>query len=210
MIEYLQKHGDKVTGLLIEHLQIVFFSVAFSFVLAMALTAVIRRFKFLYPFVINFFNICFSIPSLVLFTFLVPIAGLGVKSAVIATVLYNLCVLTRNVLTGFDSVDRAVTEAARGMGMTGAQTFFSVEFPLALPIIITGVKLAFIMSVSLVVLAAAIGTGGMGTLLFDGLRTKNWDKIFIGMIVVTAMVFIFNLIFSIFEKLAAKRAAGEL
>ncbi|MDR2088972.1 MAG: ABC transporter permease [Clostridiales Family XIII bacterium] len=208
MIDYLQKHGDKVAALLTEHLQIVFFSVALAFALAMSLVILIYRFKFLYPIVINFFNICFSVPSLVLFTFLVPISGLGIKSAVIATVVYNLCVLTKNILAGFDSVDRAIVEAARGMGMTRKQTFLAVEFPLALPIIITGVKLAFIMSVSLVVLAATIGAGGMGALLFDGMRTKNWNKVIIGVIAVTVMVFIFNFIFSIFEKIAQKRAAG--
>ncbi|MDR0852085.1 MAG: ABC transporter permease [Clostridiales Family XIII bacterium] len=209
MIDYLTKHYDKVLGLLLEHLEIVLFSVALSFVIAMLLVALIHRLKFLYPIVINFFNMCFSIPSLVLFTFLVPFSGLGTKSAIIATVIYNLCVLTRNILSGFDSVDHAVIEAAYGIGLTRWQTFLSVELPLALPIIITGIKLAFIMSVSLVVLATAIGAGGMGALLFDGMRTQNWNKVLIGMIVVTVMVFLFNMIFSLIEKWALRRATGQ-
>src|ERR671910_2146634 len=128
-------------------------------------------------------NIAQTIPSLALFGLLIPvplIGGVGARSAVVALVLYALLPILRNTYTGLLQVDRAVLEAATGMGMTAGQRLRMVELPLALPVILAGVRVATVVSVGTATIAAAIGAGGLGTYVFRGLATVDTRLILAG------------------------------
>jgi osmoprotectant transport system permease protein len=126
--------------------------------------------------VLGIANVIQTIPSLALFGFLLPAPWIGARAeriAVLALVLYALLPVIRNTYVGIRGVDRAVVEAGRGMGMTGRQLLFQVELPLALSVIIAGVRVATVISVGLATIAAAIGAGGLGEFIFRGLAMVN-------------------------------------
>jgi osmoprotectant transport system permease protein len=130
-------------------------------------------------------NLAQTIPSLALFGFLIPvpfIGGIGVRTAIVALVLYSLLPILRNTVTGIQQVDAAVLEAATGMGMTSGQRLRLVELPLALPVILAGVRVAVVVSVGTATIAAAIGAGGLGTYVFRGLATVDTWLILAGAI----------------------------
>jgi osmoprotectant transport system substrate-binding protein/osmoprotectant transport system permease protein len=132
-----------------------------------------------------FASLAQTIPSLALFGFLIPvpfIGGIGVRTAIVALVLYALLPILRNTVTGIQQVDPAVREAATGMGMTPGQRLRLVELPLALPVILAGVRVATVVSVGTATIAAAIGAGGLGTYVFRGLATVDTRLILAGAI----------------------------
>ena len=133
--------------------------------------------------ILGFANIVQTIPSLALFGFLVPmpfIGGIGARTAIVALVLYGLLPLIRNTYTGITSVDPAVREAARGMGMTDAQVLWLVELRLAAPVILAGVRIAVVLGVGIGTIAAAIGGGGLGEFIFRGVSMVNSAVILTG------------------------------
>jgi osmoprotectant transport system permease protein len=130
-------------------------------------------------------NIIQTIPSLALFGFLLPVPWLGDRAdrlAILALTLYALLPVIRNTYTGIRGVDPAVIEAGRGMGMTPRQLLFQVELPLALSVILSGVRVAVVVSVGLATIAAAIGAGGLGEFIFRGLAMVNNQLILAGAI----------------------------
>ena len=134
-----------------------------------------------------------TIPSLALFGFLIPIpfiGGIGVRTAVVALVLYALLPILRNTCTGIQQVDPAVSEAATAMGMTSFQRLRLVELPLALPVILAGVRVATVLSVGTATIAAAIGAGGLGTYVFRGLATVDTRLILAGAIPAAALALV--------------------
>jgi osmoprotectant transport system permease protein len=124
-----------------------------------------------------------TIPSLALFGFLIPlplIGGIGARTAIVALVLYGLLPLIRNTYTGITSVDPAVREAARGMGMTDTQVLWIVELRLAAPVILAGIRIAVVLGVGIGTIAAAIGGGGLGEFIFRGVAMVNSTVILAG------------------------------
>ena len=124
----------------------------------------------------------YGIPSLALFGFLVPITGASVLTAEIALVSYTLLVLVQNLLAGIEGVSPAVRDAADGMGYTASRRFISIEFPLALPQFITGLRIATVTTVGLVTVAALVGHGGLGDFINDGLKRNFSTPIMVGVI----------------------------
>lgn len=125
-------------------------------------------------------SVVYSIPSLALFAVLIPVTGLGTKTAVIALTAYNQYLLLRSFTTGLREIDPAVVEAARGIGMTEGQVLTRVQIPLAKRALFAGIRLAVVSTIGIGTIAASINAGGLGTLLFDGLRTMNTAKILWG------------------------------
>jgi osmoprotectant transport system permease protein len=125
-----------------------------------------------------------TIPSLALFGFLlaVPLIGLGARNAVVALVFYSLLPIIRNTFTGIEGVDPAITEAARGMGMTDWQLLRIVELPLAAPVMLAGIRVAAVIGVGIATIAAAIGAGGLGVFIFRGLAMVDNGVIMAGAI----------------------------
>lgn len=180
----LQNH-IQVIELTFEHLWLVGVSTLLAVLVGVPLGIVIaHRTTFSKP-VLGIANIIQTIPSLALFGFLLPVPWLGARSdrlAILALALYALLPIVRNTYTGIRGVDPAVLEAARGMGLTDSQLLFHVELPLAASVILSGVRVAIVISVGLATIAAAIGAGGLGEFIFRGLAMVDNRVILAGAI----------------------------
>jgi len=180
----LQNHSE-VLELTLEHLWMVVASTLLAVVIGIPLGILITRKPGWDKPVLGGANIIQTIPSLALFGFLLPVPWIGARSerlAILALTLYALLPLIRNTYAGINGVDRAVVEAGRGMGMTDRQLLWQVELPLALGVIIAGVRVATVISVGLATIAAAIGAGGLGEYIFRGLAMVNNQLILVGAI----------------------------
>ncbi|MBZ5597889.1 MAG: ABC transporter permease [Acidobacteriia bacterium] len=180
----LQNHAE-VAELTLEHLWLVGVSTLLAVLVGIPLGILITRWPALNKPILGSANIIQTIPSLALFGFLLPAPWIGERAdrlAILALTLYALLPLIRNTYTGIKGVDPAVVEAGRGMGMTDRQLLFQVELPLALGVIIAGVRVAAVISVGLATIAAAIGAGGLGEYIFRGLAMVNNQVILAGAI----------------------------
>ena len=179
-----QNHGQ-VLELTLEHLWLVGISTLLAVLIGIPLGILIAHWPLLNKPVLTVANIIQTIPSLALFGFLLPVPWLGDRAerlAILALTLYALLPLIRNTYTGIRGVDPAVVEAGRGMGLTDLQLLLKVELPLALSVILSGVRVAVVISVGLATIAAAIGAGGLGELIFRGLAMVNNQLILAGAI----------------------------
>jgi osmoprotectant transport system permease protein len=180
----VQNHTE-VLELTLEHLWLVGASTALAVLIGIPLGVAITRWPALNKPVLGSANVIQTIPSLALFGFLLPAPWIGARAdrlAILALTLYALLPLIRNTYTGIKGVDPAVVEAGRGMGMTGRQLLWQVELPLALAVIVAGVRVATVLSVGLATIAAAIGAGGLGEYIFRGLAMVNNQLILAGAI----------------------------
>jgi osmoprotectant transport system permease protein len=180
----LQNH-EQVLGLTIEHLWLVGISTLIAVLFGVPLGIVIAHWPRLNKPVLASANIIQTIPSLALFGFLLPVPWLGARAdrlAILALTLYALLPIIRNTYVGIRGVDPAVVEAARGMGLTDSQLLFQVQLPLALSVILSGIRVAVVISVGLATIAAAIGAGGLGELIFRGLAMVDDQVILAGAI----------------------------
>jgi osmoprotectant transport system permease protein len=180
----LQNHAE-VLELTIEHLWLVGVSTILAVLIGIPLGILITRWPALNKPILGSANIIQTIPSLALFGFLLPAPWIGARAdrlAILALTLYALLPLIRNTYVGIKGVDRAVVEAGRGMGMTNQQLLWQVELPLALGVIIAGVRVATVISVGLATIAAAIGAGGLGEYIFRGLAMVDNQVILAGAI----------------------------
>lgn len=209
MISYLIKYYMQMSILLLEHLHIVFLSIVISLLIAIPVGLLLARSKCLSTAVLSFFGFVYSIPSLALFSFLIPVFGLGKITAIVVLVIYNQYILVRNTLAGFASIDPAIIEAAKGMGLNGSQLFFKIQLPLAMPIIVGGIRIATVSTIGIATIAAVIHAGGLGVLLFDGLRMNYLPKILWGTILSSMLAYSANRFLLSFETKAILKARGE-
>ncbi len=185
----LQNHAE-VVELIGEHLWLVGISTVIAVLVGIPLGIVITRWPWLNKPILGGANIIQTIPSLALFGFLLPAPWIGARAdrlAILALTLYALLPLIRNTYAGIKGVDPAVVEAGRGMGLTDAQLLFQVELPLALGVIMAGIRVAAVVSVGLATIAAAIGAGGLGEYIFRGLAMVNNAVILAGAIPAAAI-----------------------
>lgn len=176
---------EEIGRLLAEHVQLVLMAMVIAVGIALPLGVFAARSRRLRPWALGFANIVQTIPSLAVLGFLIPVAyigGVGKRSAVVALVLYALLPILRNTVTGILSVDPAVREAATALGMTQRQLLWQVELPLAAPTILAGIHIAAVASIGTATIAAAIGAGGLGVLIFRGISTVNTTLILAGAI----------------------------
>jgi osmoprotectant transport system permease protein len=181
---FVENHTE-VLELTLEHLWMVGWAIFFAVLIGIPLGILITRWPVLNKPVLGSANIIQTIPSLALFGFLLPAPWIGARAdrlAILALTLYALLPLIRNTYVGIKGVDRSVVEAGRGMGMTDSQLLWQVELPLALGVIIAGVRVATVISVGLATIAAAIGAGGLGEYIFRGLAMVNNQVILAGAI----------------------------
>jgi len=190
MFEYFIRYHQKFLSAFIEHAEIVIITLLISLVFASILSLVLLKFKKVSNIILQLLGAIYSIPSLAFFALLIPVTGLGRTSAIIVLVVYNQFLLVRNILTGIYEVDGNIVEAAIGMGMNYWQVLLKVQLPLALPLIMAGIRLAVISTIGIATIAASINAGGLGTVLFDGLRTMNNYKIIWGTILCTIIAFV--------------------
>jgi osmoprotectant transport system permease protein len=198
----LQNHAE-VLELTLEHLWLVGISMLLAVLVGIPLGILITRWPRLNRPVLGGANIIQTIPSLALFGFLLPAPWIGARAdrlAILALALYALLPLIRNTYVGIRGVDPAVVEAGRGMGLTDRQLLFQVELPLALGVIIAGVRVATVISVGLATIAAAIGAGGLGEYIFRGLAMVNNQVILAGAIPAAAMALLADVSLGWLEK----------
>ena len=146
----------------------------------MALSLVALRWRRAYGPITWFTGILYTIPSLALFTFFIPFFGLSMVTAEIALVSYTLLILVRNIVAGIEGVPDPVLESARGMGMTDRNLFLGVQLPLAVPVIIAGIRIATVSTIGLVTVTALIGQGGYGVFILRGIRRQFLTEILVG------------------------------
>ncbi len=183
--EFLQNNWAELLVLTREHLVLVFVSTALAVLVGVPLGVLLTRKKSLQTPVLGIANILQTVPSLALFGLLIPlpfIGGIGAKTAIIALVLYSFLPIIRNTVTGIAGVDPKIKEAATAMGMTDWQILKRVEFPLAMPVILTGIRVAVVIAVGVATIAAAVGAGGLGTYIFRGLRQNDNNLLLAGAI----------------------------
>jgi len=209
MFTYFARYHDKLFTALSEHLKLVGTTLLISIVLAFVITLLIIRSDLLSNIVIQLFGVVYSIPSLALFSLLIPVMGIGEHTAIFVLVLYNQFLLLRNNITGLKSVDPAVLEVAKGMGMSNWQRLYKVEIPLALPVIMAGIHLSIISTIFIATIAATIHAGGLGRILFDGLRTMNTNKIIWGTIFCAGIAWAADILLRILEKFLYKKVGYQ-
>lgn len=192
MIEYALKYPEKLYGALGQHLVLVGVTLVLSLLLAAVLTVCTMYYKTVSNALVHLFSVVYSIPSLAMFAMLIPVTGLGTKTALIVLTLYNQYLLLRNFTAGLNGVDSAIIEAAAGMGMTTMQILLKIRLPLAKRSIFTGIRLAIVSTTGIATIAATINAGGLGTILFDGLRTLNLVKILWGTVLSAGLAIALN------------------
>lgn len=188
--EFLSSNWHELLALTREHIVITLLSTSLAVAIGLPLGILLTRVKGLRTPVLGFANVMQTVPSLALFGLLIPIpfiGGIGARTAIIALALYALLPVIRNTVTGILGIDARVREAATAMGMTDSQILREVELPLAAPVIITGIRVAVVISVGVATVAAAVGAGGLGTYIFRGLR-QNDNNLLIGGAVASAML----------------------
>jgi len=185
LLRFLAQNRTQLLELTLEHLWLVGISTLLAMLIGIPLGILIAHRKRWNKPVLTAANIIQTIPSLALFGFLLPVPWLGARAdrlAILALTLYSLLPIIRNTYAGIAGVDGAVIEAARGMGMTESQLLYQVELPLAVSVILSGVRIAAVISVGLATIAAAIGAGGLGEFIFRGLAMVDDRVILAGAI----------------------------
>ena len=184
---YLIDNPEPVLRLTLEHLRLVGISVLAAMLIGVPLGILSTRLRWLESPILNASGVLYTVPSLALFAILIPYTGLGASTAIIALLMYSLLAIIRNTIAGIDNVPPATLDAARGMGMTASQRLFLVELPLAFPVILAGIRVATVAAVGIATIAAVVGAGGLGRLIFDGLRTLDADRVLAGAIMASVL-----------------------
>ena len=185
VFDFMIRNRAEVFQLTLQHLALVAVAMAFAVLIGVPLGIALPRHRTLRQWVLGAANVIQTVPSLALFGFLIPvplIGGIGGRTAIVALALYALLPIIRNTYVGIAGVDRAVIEAARGMGMTSRQMLWQVQIPLSMGVILAGIRVATVISVGVATIAAAIGAGGLGTYIFRGVAMVDNQVILAGAI----------------------------
>jgi osmoprotectant transport system permease protein len=197
---YFLRYPKIILQLIGQHLWMVLVSLSISILIAVPLGWYLHRNPRLSKIVLGIFGIVYTIPSIALMIILIPFFGLNSKTVMISLILYSQIILLRNVISGLESIDPALMEAARGMGLSTWQIAWKVQLPLALPVILAGVRIATVVIVAIATIGAKFGAGGLGTLLFDGIaQAGRMDKIWTGAILVGLIAIGLNRLVILFE-----------
>ena len=192
--DWIAGNLDQIGRATLDHLQLTLLAVGVGFVLSLALGLAARRWRRLYGPIAGVAGLLYTIPSLALFAVLVPFTGLSVLTAEIGLVSYTLLILVRGIVSGLDGVPGDAVEAATGMGYTGRQRLLRVELPLALPVIVTAVRLATVTTIGLVMVTALIGEGGLGQLMLRGFNRSFPTMIYVGVVASVALAVALDLL----------------
>jgi osmoprotectant transport system permease protein len=197
---FLVRYGSEILQRTLEHLLLVGIAIAIAIIISIPLGIYITRHQALRQPILGLANILQTIPSMALFGLLIPLVGIGELPAIIALTLYSFLPIIRNTYTGIITVDPAVREAGRGMGMTDWQLLTQVELPLAMGVILAGVRVATVIAVGIATIAAAIGAGGLGVFIFRGISVVNNDLILAGAVPAAAIALLADFLIGGLEK----------
>jgi osmoprotectant transport system permease protein len=196
-------HRAEIFSATLDHLILVVISMDIAIAIAVPLGMLIVRHRHLRVVSLGIASIFQTIPSLALFGFLIPIpfiGGIGRRTAIVALVLYALLPILRNTYVGLTGIDPAILEAAEAMGMTTMQILLRVRLPLALSVILAGIRTATVITIGVATIAAAIGAGGLGTFIFRGVAMVNDSVILAGAIPAALLAIIADLLLGLLER----------
>ena len=196
-------HRSEILHATLDHLTLVLIAMAFAIAIAVPLGMLIVQHRHLRGIALGTASVFQTIPSLALFGVLLPIpfiGGIGPRSAIVALILYALLPILRNTYVGLTSIDPAILEAAEAMGMTNTQILLRVRFPLALSIILAGIRTAAVITIGVATIAAAIGAGGLGTFIFRGVAMVNDSVILAGAIPAALLAILADLLLAQLER----------
>jgi len=200
VIHYIFYRSEMVQRLFFEHLFLIIVSVGIAIIIGVSLGVLISYFKLLASPVLTACQVLMTIPSIAMLGLLLPLSGIGFQTGVIALILYSLLPIVRNTYSGIAEIDKAIIESARGMGMTDFKILFKIKLPLAFPVIMAGIRTATVMVVGIGAIAAYIGAGGLGELIFNGISRTNQPMIITGAIFISIIAIFFDLLLSWLEK----------
>ncbi len=202
-MEFLRSNWSDILAHIAQHVWLVSVSILFAVAIGLPLGILITRKKSLRAPILGVANVMQTIPSLALFGFLIPlpfIGGIGPRTAIVALVFYALLPIIRNTVTGILGVDPNVREAAVAMGLTDRQVLLKVELPLALSVILTGIRVAVVITIGVAIIAAAVGAGGLGEYIFRGLRVNDDRLLLAGAVPSALMALLADFGFTLIEK----------
>ncbi len=180
--DFVVSRQGQIIDLTLQHIELTVFAVVIAIIVGIPLGILISRVKKLSGPVIGFANLIQAVPSLALLGFLIPILGIGSTPAILMVFLYSLLPIIKNTYTGLMNINPDVIESSKGMGMTNKQILKLVQLPLAFPIIMTGIRISAVTAVGLMTIAAFIGAGGLGYMVFSGVQTVDNNMILAGAI----------------------------
>jgi len=190
---YILNNPAQVWELVLQHMQMTLITLAIAVLLALPLSLLIYRYRWLNVPILGTLGVFYTVPSLALIILFVPLFGLNAQSVIAAMVLYTQVILVRNLVVGLQAIPPAVMEAAKGMGMNTWQRWWQVQVPLILPVFLAGLRLSAVVAIAIATIGAKFGAGGLGTLLFDGIaQAGRYDKIWAGAIAVSILAFALN------------------
>jgi osmoprotectant transport system permease protein len=200
---YVNEHLGLIWSALVQHLELTLIAVGVGLVLSSVLAAIAIRLRITYQPLNAALGIAYAVPSLALFILLTPITGLTTLTAEIALVSYTLQILFRSIVSGIDGVPESIRESATAMGYTRRQQFWRVELPLALPVIMSGLRIATVTTVGLVPIAGILGAdqGGLGQFIFDGLQRFFNTPLLIGAVLTVALAIMLDIVLVQTERL---------
>ena len=197
------EHRGEIVSATLDHIGLVLIAMLIAIAISVPLGMFIVYHKTLRTLALGIASILQTIPSLALFGFLIPIpfiGGIGKRTAIVALVLYALLPILRNTYVGLTTIDPAILESAEAMGMTRGQIMFRVRFPLALSVILAGVRTATILTIGVATIAAAIGAGGLGSFIFRGVALVNDALLLAGAIPAALLAILADFLLGLIER----------
>ena len=201
MVTYFFENRAQIWSLFLEHIELTFFAVVLAIVIGIPIGILISYIKKLNKPILGLASVFQAIPSMALLGFMIPFLGIGTVPAIVVVVLYSLLPIIKNTATGISGISDTMIESAKGIGLTNSQILFKIQIPQALPIIMAGVRISAVSAVGLMTMAAFIGGGGLGYLIFSGIRTVNNNQILAGAIPACLLALFVDYLFSIVERL---------
>lgn len=209
-LQFVMQQSDKLWQQTVTHIGLTFISLFCAVIIGLPLGILIAHRQKLANFVLGFAGVMQTIPSIALLGFLIPLLGIGALPAIAALFLYALLPIIRNTYTGIREVDAAVVDAAKGMGMTLPQILLKVQLPLAMPVILAGIRTATVINVGVATLAAYIAAGGLGEFIFGGIALNNTNMILAGAIPAALLAILFDFLLSLVQRIQLRKMGKSI
>lgn len=193
--DWIGRNTDQILDRTWEHLYLTIVPVAIGIVISLLLTMIVLRWRGTYAPITLTAGILYTIPSLALFAFLIPIVGVNATNAIIALTSYTLLILVRNFVAGIDGVPAPTLEAADGMGYTSRSRFWQMEVPLAMPVMVAGVRIATVTTVGLVTVSVVLGLGGYGFFILRGFQARQITQTLVGLVLSIVLATVLDVLF---------------
>lgn len=207
---WITDHVDEIVSRGLQHVYLTIVTVVIGFLIAFPAAVFASRHRWAVSPITSVSGVLYTVPAFAFIFLLLPITGLSLTTVAIPLIAYSLLILFRNTLAGIESVEPEVKEAATGMGLSRRQLLWRVEVPLAMPVIIAGLRIATVSSIALITIAALIGRGGFGQFILDGLNTFFWTPLIVGVVLSVVLAFLADVLLLGLQRLMTPwaRAAG--